>query len=331
MTGRLAVVVSKPDAERAMTALRQEGVYDDARGARAYAEGIALPVLREPEETDVLRVVEADLPSRNVDLADYLRDRGWTADEIERAPGSWDVVGSVVLINAGDYPRPEEVGEALLELHGEADTVVAHRRISGKRREPDVYVIAGEGDTETVHTEHGTRYALDLAEVMFSPGNKRERVRMGDVVEEEERVFDMFAGIGYFTLPMARASARVTAAEINPVAYRYLVENVVLNEVESRVSAFRADCRDIDILADRVVMGYYDAHEYLDTALSALDTGGVVHFHEATPEVETFDRPIGRIEAAAEAKGRAVEVLDTRIVKTHAPGVNHIVVDARVN
>src|SRR6056297_1989826 len=341
----LAVVVEKPRAEVATEQLRAEGVYDDGRKVREYgAETVALPVTASPAETDVLEVVvQTDPELRGTTLPDLLAERGWTDAEIERAPGSWAVIGSVVLVTLEDCPREAELGDALLELHGEADTVLAHEGVDGERREPDGSVIAGDPSTETIHTEHGTRYALDLREVMFSPGNKAERARMADVIAGEvgpavetdregpERVFDMFAGIGYFTLPMARAGAKVTAAEINPAAYRYLIENAVLNDVQNRVEAYRADCREVDVSdADRVVMGYYEAHEYLDTAVSAVASGGVVHVHEATPEAELWDRPVGRVEAAADRAGRGVEMEGKRKVKSHSEGVWHVVVDARV-
>ncbi|MFC7176600.1 class I SAM-dependent methyltransferase [Halosegnis marinus] len=329
----LAAVVERERAETAMDALAAEGVYDDSRSVRPYGEGVAVPVTAPPERVDVLEVVETDLPPRNRDLRDLLAARGWTDDELDRAPASWAVVGTCVLVRAREesLPRPDEVGEALLELHGEADTVLLSHGIAGEHREPDVEVLAGLGDTEVVHTEHGTRYALDLAETMFSPGNQAERVRMGEVVAPDERVLDMFAGIGYFTLPMARAGADVTAVEVNPTAYRYLVENAVLNGVEDRVSAFRADCRDVDAAADRVVMGYYDAPDYLDAALDALAPGGTVHLHATTPESDPWAHPVSRLESVAGERGRGVEVGDRRVVKSHAPGVEHVVVDAIVD
>lgn len=330
----LAAVVAKPDAERAIAALREAGVYDDARSVEPHDEQtVALPVTEAPPESvPVEAVVETDLPRRVRNLRDLLAAEGWSEADLDAAPSSWAVVGTVILVDLGECSRPEEVGEALLDLHGEADTVLARGGISEPTREPDVTTIAGMGDTETVHTEHGTRYALDLAEVMFSPGNQRERAWMGEVVEPGERVFDMFAGIGYFTLPMARAGAEVTAAEINSVAYRYLVENAVLNGVQDRLSAFRADCRDVEVdPVDRVVMGYYEAHEYLETALSPLVPGGIVHLHEATPEARLWERPVGRLEAAADRAGRSVTVLDRRVVKSHSEGVQHVVVDAQVD
>ncbi|MDS0279167.1 class I SAM-dependent methyltransferase family protein [Halomicroarcula sp. S1AR25-4] len=334
---RLAVVVAKPRAQTVIDALTNEGVYDADRSVRSWDDdGVAVPVTAPPQTVDVREIVQQVGEPRLRTLEDHLRQRGWTDDELDAAPSSWAVVGSVVLVDVGDAPRPEEVGQALLALHGEADTVLDRGGISGDHREPNVTVVAGEGDTETVHTEHGTRYGLDLAEVMFSPGNKAERARMGDAVEAGERVLDMFAGIGYFTLPMARAGASVTAVERNPTAFRYLVENVMQNGVDRNVQPYRADCRDVvpefarEARADRVLMGYYEAHEYLDSALDALAPGGVLHMHEATPEALVFERPIERLEAAADDAGRSVEVLDTRRVKGYSEGVAHVVVDARI-
>ncbi|WP_415379119.1 class I SAM-dependent methyltransferase [Halosimplex sp. TS25] len=351
---RLAVVVDKPRTEAVIAELEAEGVYDADRSVREYDEGsVSVPVTAIPGTVEYSEVVRQVGEPRLRDLADHLRERGWSDDEIDLAPSSWAVLGTVVLVDVGDAPRPEEVGEALLALHGAADTVLARGGISGAHREPDVTVLAGVGDTETVHREHGTVYAMDLAEVMFSPGNKAERARMGDVVTEGERVVDMFAGIGYFTLPMARAGADVTAIERNPASFRYLLENVQRNGVTDRVQPYRADCRDVvaqtdpatDVTADRVVMGYYEAseprsedsrsssdasYEYLDSALGALEPGGVVHVHEATPEGLVPGRPVGRLRDAAAERGRSVDVLDTRRVKGYSEGVAHVVVDARV-
>jgi tRNA wybutosine-synthesizing protein 2 len=337
----LAALAPKPAAERARRQLSALGVYDGDRGIERYDDDrVALPVTgADPADRegtvaaveDVERVVRHALPARDHTLADSLRTRGWDEADIDRVPGSWAVIGTVVLADFDGCPRPAEVGDALLDLHGEADTVLDRGGIDGRTRDPDVTVVAGAGDTETVHTEHGTAYALDLAETMFSPGNKAERARMGDVTGPDERVFDMFAGVGYFALPMARAGAEVIAAELDPTTYRYLVENAALNDVTDRFRAVRGDCRDVDLApVDRVVMGHYDAHERLGSAMDALREGGRLHLHEATPEAELPDRPVRRLREAATGAGREVDVTDVREVKSHAEGVLHVVVDAVV-
>ena len=264
------------------------------------------------------------------------------------------MIGDVIVVRVPEgCPDESEVGEALLEVHGEAESVLADEGIendgaAGTHREPRRRVIAGERDTETIHVEHGTRYALDPAAVMFSPGNQAERARMGEIVEDGERVFDMFAGIGYFTLPMARAGASVTATEINPTSFRYLLENAMDNGVADRIDAYRADCRDLagDLEVDRVVMGYYgsadgvdgDGHgtraeeavAFLPDALEAVSPGGVIHYHEATPDSRLWERPLSRLETAVDEAGRDLEVLGKRRVKSHSAGVSHVVVDVRI-
>ncbi|CAI48771.1 tRNA(Phe) (4-demethylwyosine(37)-C(7)) aminocarboxypropyltransferase [Natronomonas pharaonis DSM 2160] len=336
----LAAIVEKPQTQTVIEALRNEGRYDPSRRIEAHGDDhVAVPVSAPPTDTAVERVEHVELPPRSRDLADLLAAHGVDAATIEAAPSSWAVIGSIILVDFGDVSAPETldadertlVAETLLELHANADTVLARGGVSGRCRDPDVAVVAGIGDTETVHVEHGTKYAIDFESTMFSPGNKAERARMGEVVTPGERVFDMFAGIGYFTLPMARSGATVTAAEIDPDAYRLLVENLQLNGVSDAVRPVLGDCRDVATTADRVVMGYYDAHEYLDAALSALAPDGVVHLHEATPEPAFPARPRDRLTEAAGAAGRTVEILATRTVKSHSAGVVHGVVDARVH
>ena len=350
----LAAVVAKVDSEVAIASLRAEDVYDDARRVREYAadpdDRLALPVTEPPTDTSVLEVVrQVDPDYRPRDLETLLAERGWSDDELARAPGSWSVVGRVILVELPpDCPDDADVADALLDLHGGAATVLADEGISGTYRKPSTRHLAGETDTETVHVEHGTRYALDPARVMFSVGNQAERVRMGEVVSDGERVFDMFAGIGYFTLPMARAGARVTATELNPTAFQYLLENAVANDVTERVDAYLTDCRELadELAVDRVVMGYYgeadgtddegesqrtgEAHSFLPAALAALEPGGTVHYHEATPEALFPERPYDRLESAVREAGRRVNSREYRRVKSHSAGVGHVVVDAKI-
>ncbi|MDY6764714.1 MAG: class I SAM-dependent methyltransferase family protein, partial [Halobacteria archaeon] len=157
-------------------------------------------------------------------------------------------------------------------------------------------------------------------------GNSRERVLMYEKVEEGERVFDMFAGIGYFSIPIATGGGEVTATEINPVAYNYLLENARLNDVE--VNAFNDDCRNISVDADRVIMGHFDSLDFLDHALNCLDEGWI-HLHDAVHEAD-IDEPEEEVRKSAEDKGREVILTQTRRIKSYSEGVWHVVVDSKI-
>ena len=71
-------------------------------------------------------------------------------------------------------------------------------------------------------------------------GTEHERIvaslRHGDVV------YDVFAGVGPFSLPALRRGATVVANDLNPAAHRWLVHNAALNRVDG--DRFTAHCLD---------------------------------------------------------------------------------------
>lgn len=231
-------------------------------------------------------------------------------------------------------PRLQEIAEALLEIKGIRTVALREGFVSGRWREPKLRVVAGEPRTETVHREHGCAFKLDVARVMFSPGNLYERARVAKLVAPGEVVVDLFAGVGQFTIPIARIAKprAVHSIELNPTAHHYLCENVRINRVGHLVRPSLGDCELVAPrgVADRVLMGIlHVTHRYLQLALDVLKPrGGVVHYHESVPSRLRFKRPVERLfEAAGE---REVEILGKRVVKRYAPGVDHVVVDARI-
>jgi tRNA wybutosine-synthesizing protein 2 len=252
----------------------------------------------------------------------------------ERLPRKWELLGDVLLMRLPDelVPYKSAVGEVYARhLHARA-VCRETGAISGVHRTPQVEVIFGEG-TETVHKENGLLYKLDVARVMFSSGNMDEKRRMASLNCQGETVVDMFAGIGYFSLPLAlhAKAERVVACEINPVAFGYLVDNIALNRVNDVVQPFLGDNRNLpgEHFADRVVMGYVGTTEqFLPKAFELVKSGGVIHYHETCPIDEFPERPLKRIAGSA-GKAR-FEVLRQGEVKSYAPAISHYVIDFRV-
>ncbi|WP_456370842.1 50S ribosomal protein L11 methyltransferase, partial [Geoglobus sp.] len=159
-----------------------------------------------------------------------------------------------------------------------------------------------------------------------------EKVRVAKLVKDGEIVLDMFAGIGYFSIPIAKHSRakRIYSIEINPDSYYFLLENINLNSVKNIVPVL-GDSSQLspEGFADRVVMGHIYAEEFLDTAISALKDEGWIHYHEAVP-VRVIGRPVERIRRAAERIGGEVLEVRMRRVKNYAPNAVHVVVDAKI-
>jgi len=225
------------------------------------------------------------------------------------------------------------IGTALLRLYPRCRCVLADTGVRGQFREPCREVIAGR-PAETIHRENGVLFKLDPMRIMFSQGNVKERMRMASL-GKDEIVVDMFAGIGYFSLPMAVHSRpyRITAIEINPVAHRYLVENIRLNHVEDIVEPVLGDCAVLtpEGDADRVIMGMVGITDrYLRKGIEALRPGGILHYHQNVPAWQYPDALIRPPVHAAALLGRSAEPLGCHKIKKYAPGIIHGVADIRI-
>ena len=187
-------------------------------------------------------------------------------------------------------------------------------------------------ETESVRLENGIRYCFDVTKVMFASGNVDERERMKNLDCSGETVVDMFAGIGYFTLPLAKFSGarKVIACEKNPESFEFLKRNIVLNEVEDIVEPVLGDNRDLPgkAFADRILMGYVQTtSEFLPKALEMIKPGGIIHYHD-TFYVNEYRQRVESI--FSEACGDGYEILGIREVKSFAPSVSHYVADVRI-
>jgi tRNA wybutosine-synthesizing protein 2 len=314
----LALRVPVERTEEVMEEAREFGVYDESRSIRRVGDSTEVPVTSPLEG---YRVVEQDEPvRRRVSLNDFVDD----------AP-PYRIVGDVALVRFedADYEREQAVADALDKIHG-ISVVLDDLGVRNETRIPETRHVAGEPEMETVHRENGFEFALDPSRVMFSVGNAQERVRMRKTVDENETVFDMFAGIGYFAVPAAVGGASVVAAEIRETAYEYLIENAHRNGVADRLDARHADCREVSVNADRVIMGHFEAtrNDFLKHALDCVGDEGVLHVHDAVHE-ESKDETVRTVEETARKNGYTAET-DVRRVKGYAEGVAHVVVDARI-
>jgi len=248
-------------------------------------------------------------------------------------PSGWERIGDVMVLRIPPAGRAHAA--TIARIHGQslgARTVVEDRSgIHGPTRTPDVRMLWGDG-TETVHVEGGVRFKLDVARVMFSSGNVAERTGIAAEIREGDVVVDLFAGIGYFALPIAVRVPRATvhACEVNWVAFEYLLENVRLNRA-GNVAAHLGDCRAVAPrgVADWVLMGHFDAVRYLDVGVRCLRSEGTLVVHGLVPADEYPEALVSQVLDGIERAGARVDAMRGRKVKSYAPGILHAVVEAR--
>ncbi|AKG38828.1 hypothetical protein MA03_05500 [Infirmifilum uzonense] len=278
-----------------------------------------------------------------------LRDKlkGYLPDNIlGMVPTSFDIVGSkgkaVAIIELPDELEPYSkiIGEKIMEIHKSVKAVyrkMGERR--GEYRVRELVLIAGEEVREVIHREHGYVLKLDVTQVYFSPREATERQRVAGKVKPGENVIVMFAGVGPYAIAIARKQPlvnKVVAIEINPVAYKYMVENIRLNKLEDKILPILGDVRlealKFSGFADRVVMPLpKGAYMFLQEAFGSLKpSGGVIHFYFWDREDTLFQRGFEVVRKVAELKGYQASLLEARVVAPYAPHVYKVVFDVQI-
>ena len=249
-------------------------------------------------------------------------------------PKHWAQLGDVLILPLREelLPYKKEIAKVYAEVLG-VKTVLRKGRIGGEFRETNYEIIYGS-DPITIHKENGVLYKLDASKVMFSPANVKERVRMASIAKPNELVVDMFAGIGHLSLPIAKhCEAKVIAIEKSPYTFRFLVENIELNKVQDRMTAYNLDNREFkgEDIADRILMGYVvKTHEFIPKALEIAKDEAIIHYHNTIPEKLMSKEPFETFQRTTKEHGYEAELLESRIIKRYAPGVWHVVLDIRV-
>lgn len=273
------------------------------------------------------------------DLREALKDR-LSEEELKRFR-AFDVVGDIAVIKLPKvlWPKKRVIGEALMKVHRHVRTVLLQTSaVRGELRTRELEVIAGEPRTETTHREGSCEFRVDLAKVYFSPRLATERLRVAKQVQPGEIVVNMFAGVGCYSVLIARHSkaALIYSIDKNPTAFEYMRENIRINKVGDRVVPILGDAREVIEAylkgkADRVLMPLPEsARQFFDVALLSLKPeGGVIHFYDFGEEPDLFT-PSFQFACSA-AEGRNVELIGSRAIRSYATRVYHIVLDLKIS
>ncbi|MCS7114591.1 MAG: class I SAM-dependent methyltransferase family protein [Nitrososphaerota archaeon] len=350
----LCLKVARKDGEKAIVLTSKLKLID--KGLKIQRDGVYIHVpltrLPSPEELEKLK---ENIPSFEVSEAKFLESKKPAKTFLElletklpphllaSIPRAIDFVGDIAIIEVP--PELEtykmEIGNAILQTHKNVRTVLAKAgAVTGTYRLRKFEVIAGENKTETIHKEHGCKYYLDIAKAYFSPRLSYEHHRVASQVKEGETVIDMFAGVGPFSVLIAKTheKVKVYAIDINPEAVAFLKKNIKANRVEGKVNPIMGDAKQIieqalKGIADRVIMNLPEkAIEFVEAACKALKTeGGTIHFYSFVKASDSLESLRECLEKEVEKFGKKVEkILFSRFVRETAPYEWQAVLDVKI-
>jgi tRNA (guanine37-N1)-methyltransferase len=320
----LAVRVVREEGESTRKRLLSLGLLDNSRRVGREGRFLLIPVLS-GEGLDRLELVDVELEEQDVAENDYRNICRVPESLRARLPSSYDIIGDVAIIKLDDelLPFAPAVGESMVTVHPRLRCVALDRGVKGEFRVRDLDIVAGNGPLETVHQEFGLRFKVDPSRTYFNPRLANERHRIAGLVRKGEVVIDMFAGVGPFSIMIAKLASPevVFAIDINPDAEAMMNENIVINRVE-RMVPLLGDARELifDLpCADRLVMNLpHTAVGFFADALTRLNLGGTMHLYHIADRGSVASE-VERLTTDSLGMGVRTEVLRVQELKTYSP------------
>jgi len=276
-------------------------------------------------------------------LKKLLKDK-ISEEDLSKIYSSFDLVGDIAIIKVPkDLENKKEIlAKTLLDNLKNVKVVLRQTSpIRGEFRLRDLEYLAGEYRFSTFYKEYNCIFKVDLSKVYFSPRLSHERIRISNLVKENETILNMFGGIGTFSIIIAKHKKvnKVYNVDLNPYCYELALENVKLNKLEGIVIPILGDVREVieeklKGLADRVLMPYpAEAKNFFSYALEGLkDEGGIIHYYS---EVKAKDKgealKMGEKEVyELLGKVKRGEILNKKILREVGPRVYHLVFDLSI-
>ena len=276
-------------------------------------------------------------------LKELLKDE-LTKEELEKAPNSFEVIGSkeksvaIVEIPEELEAKKQLIAEKIMQMSKSIKTVlkkVSERK--GEFRTREFEVIAGNEDTEILHKEYGYTLRVDPQIVYFSEKEGIERQRIALQVRPNETVMVMFAGICSFAVAIVKKQPlveKVIAIELNSQAVEYIVENSLINRVADKIVAIEGDVKKeaqrFYGKCNRVVMPLpLEAAEYLEDAIKCLNEKGVIHFYTLIKRND-FSTAEQIIEAVCRKMNKKYKILNEHKVTEYSPKKDKVCIDFEI-
>ena len=266
-------------------------------------------------------------------------------DYQELIPKSYDLIGNIAIIEFDKFEHIEnkklsnykkEIAKAITLVNKKIMIVYEKKsEIMGTYRLRDLALLYGENKSETIYKENNCTFKLDVKKTYFTPRLVYERRRVASSeIRENELIVDMFAGVGPFSIQIAKNhNVRVYAFDVNPDAYNYLKENIKLNKLKREVIPYNLNVRDLlnpsntlgkslQGKVDRIIMNLPERSiDFIDVAcFLTKKTGGILHFYQFSEKPTPIERTIELLNKKLNDFNWLIEKrITSKIVKSYSP------------
>ncbi|WP_393971808.1 class I SAM-dependent methyltransferase family protein [Oxyplasma meridianum] len=279
--------VPKKEAESVLKILRNSNAVNSRFRIITEGDNVLIPINEEVSLSDL-----------NVEYRIVKHEGNPDASKIGRPlkfKGSYDVIGDIAIIKKGDQEDPEVIARKILETKKNVKSVFLDKGVRGEFRTRDLELICGQGNTRTIYRENGLRFVVDVGNAYFSPRLATERYIVAKSALEGERIIDMFAGVGPFSVTIANMKrCEIHAFDSNPAAMDLMKENIGMNKIKGKIFPHLGDASEMILKyseMDRVIMNLpHTSFSFIEKAYAALRKGGFVNYYEILDSAGLEDR-----------------------------------------
>ena len=264
-----------------------------------------------------------------------------TSQESQELISSFDQIGDIIIVKIPDslLTKKKLIGETLLNEVKIAKSVFYQASaVEGDFRTRNLEILAGEDRTETEYKEFGCKFTVDVENAFFSPRLSTERERIANLVQDGEIVVNMFAGVGMFSIMIAKKKkCTVYSIDINPVATKLCEKNIISNKIAGSIISINGDASQViqeqlKNKSDRTLMLLPErSDEFLESAINATKSGGVIHYYSHIHADKKSNAGKLSEEHYLQVTPVKSEILGSKIVRAVGPRYYQTVVDVKIS
>jgi len=339
MPNSLFLRVPKKEGEKYRRELSDEGVLRKDAKITSDLSFIYLPISRKfKTNLKILKRLSIPLSKKPRSIEDALKGK-LSQSQLASLTKSFDIIGDIAILEIPASLQKHElkIAKAVSAVHPNVKCVCKKTSgMQGKFRIRKVKVLLGRRSTSTLYTENGMRMLVDISKMYFSPRLSTERKRIAEMVREKENVLVLFSGCCPYPLIISKfqPDCKITAIELNPKAHESALKNIALNKA-GNITAILGDARKVVKRShnryNRICMPLpKGAEKFLAAAFCAAKPNCTVHIYSFGPRENPCGKVLEAIEKQAEKSKRKIQILNKKMVRPFAPGIEQWVIDFKI-
>lgn len=264
-----------------------------------------------------------------------------TKQESQELISSFDQIGDIIIVRIPDslLSKKRLIGETLLNQVKIAKSIFYQASaVEGDFRTRSLEILAGDNKTETEYKEFGCKFTVDVENTFFSPRLSTERERIANLVQNGEIIVNMFAGVGMFSVMIAKKKKCIVySIDINPIAAKLCEQNIKSNKLVGNIISINGNALQIiqeklQNKSDRTLMLLPErSDEFLESAIAATKNGGIIHYYSHIHADKKSNAGKLSEEHYLQVTPVKSEILGSKIVRAVGPRYYQTVVDVKIS